>query len=296
MVFEDVVKLTEMYSILMDEGTILEPQKVVYNVSIFLADTINATIDDKYLSTISPEAISSFRTIGATDYADTIERYIDKYHQLKQSRSFLSLFTKNKEAMDLNSDFLNKLNTLLETDDLVKNYISKYLKVNKLENDIKHYRKFEEIRAQKQKKQRKAKIDNIIFLTILFGSITFLLIPILIVAIDFGEDGNTFNAINTITNFVTIGISSIITVLCHIFIKRLEKRIIRIILYITLTFVVLIASALIVPDSAFIAYLISAYLLVFINYYERTKVNKLKVKNDKSLSILFFGKDYKPNN
>ncbi|MBR2468370.1 MAG: hypothetical protein IKB42_04960 [Clostridia bacterium] len=288
MTIEDLVKLTEMYQVLKDEGSILPAQKAVYDVSTFLADTAGALFDDKYFKHIKPETVQSFRTIGADKYADLIEYYLQQYETVKKPKSLYSIFIKNLFALDLNSEFLNKLDKLLETDSLTDNYIEKYLKDNNLDKDIQLYNKFEKIRAVKEKNKKKVRRDRIIFLSIFLSSLMMFLIPILIAAIDFGADGNTYNPVTTRANFVAMGVAVVALLISTLYIDKIKRTLWKVVLNIIAVFTAMFVAVFISPDATFFVYIIGAYEVSFLCYYLKNRKFRLLVQNDKSVTNLFF--------
>ncbi len=288
MTFEDLVKLAEMYQGLKNEGTITDEQIPILEVAVFLKDTIGATFDDRYFEHINLLTTESFRKIGANEYANLIESYINKYIEIKKPKSLFGLFTKNKQALDLNSEFLNKLNTLLETNDLVKNYVSPYLKANNLDKDLKHYNTFVRLKKVKDTNAKKVKLNKVIFINVLLCTISFLLVPCLISLIDFGADGNTFNGTTTCVRFIAFFVAIILSIIITVMINHLERKFLRILFYIMLPFVVLFATVFIEPSSSFISFMFSGVFIAFTCYYIKNRNFKLKVVNDKSVSELIF--------
>ena len=291
MTFEDLVKLAEMYQGLKNEETITDEQVPILEVAVFIKDTIGATFDDRYFEHINLLTTESFRKIGANEYANLIESYINKYIEIKKPKSLFGLFTKNKQALELNSEFLNKLNTLLETDDLVKNYVKPYVKANNLEKDLKHYNKFLSVKKEKEKNTRKVKRNTLIFASLLSSTIIFFVAPCIIALIDFGADGNTFNANTTIVRFIAFGVSIVLSIILTMMINTLERKFLRIAFYIALPFVILFATVFIEPNSSFVSFMISGVIIAFVCYYAKNKKFKQQVVNDKSITKLLLDKN-----
>lgn len=239
---EKLNRLYEIYSTLYEEKNISNQQENVYHIQFFLHNLDNMLISDtinKLDNIIDDNVINALYSINAISYFNLFKKIKDELDSPK------------KETYE---NFLCHLQDLLNSDNLIENYLYEYIKNNSLDQDLNFYDDFTAYNQAKGSKIRAYKKAKTIWILLLASLITFYYIPISLVLIDFGADGNSFNLYNTSINIVTFLICSLILITLHIYWirKKISKTIFKVLLDFGISISILLICAFIPQLSCII--------------------------------------------
>lgn len=287
---EKLNRLYEIYSTLYEEKNISNQQKAVYYILYFLHKLdnmlINYTIDQLY-TIIDDNIINALYNVNAISY----------FNLFKTTKEELKVSKK-----EVSEKFLEELQNLLASDNLIENYLYEYIKNNSLDQDLNFYDDFTAYNQAKGSKIREYRKAKTTWLFLLASLIPFYYIPISLVLIDFGADGNSFNLYNTSINIVTFLICSLILITLHIYWirKKISKTIFKVLLDFGISISILLICAFI-PQLSCIINVISIFIMscpayiILLNVKDSLNAKNNLIKNHYRFSDLYNKKSHNTN-
>ena len=276
--FEKVNRLCEIYHLLNEENNITREQRNLYNIQKFICDLEFVVENNNLKSLINTALISGFEDVSATQYVELLNKTADEL--------------KSKTDMNITIDFLNQFDQLLSKDNLYEKYVFGYIKSNNLEKDLEYYDTYQSCFRKKEETKKKYRQKKRNWIILLIALITSFIIPVSIAMIDLGEDGNTFNLLNTIVNFTTMIISLGVFVLVHNLLlkKKISRTSIKVILDIVSLFVIFFLGIFVSPYGITGFFMICPTFIILMNMKDSINNTMDKIKNDCDFSNFYNSK------